>query len=460
MLKVALMARLKNSTFQGVEVTDVDIDKPTYTRVLEESQADLALIYDKLTGSNAEANTIVHDGAGRGALLGIPMMCISNPDDNVTLPSLPGSASEIYPVSLAFRLPRGESKISLWWRGIVGGEVAGVVGKFYLWTLSGTYIGGTDVSFPDDDLTMARGEIEIDSTLYDGAECLALFRIEAFPGQLYRSGDAFIGFPRQRSGAGWSYEQGTDDVITVRTPASAMNFAEIDGIKIDDEEGIDAHKLAAIDGNVCVLAEYMLGVPAGGDATFTHADSSSTNPSTSRFFAHTRANFASEPEVDFPLIADCLGPFVSKGASFGSLPVGGTVSCVDAAEPPTTGLTQHYPPWVKSGALSATYATLWQAAAMMPDFQTSSSRLVCRLLILKRLAGYGATWTFRATTSAGNATSSLITDVPGSAMSYVEITGIPFTPDAINTLKIEAVKNAARNVQEFSLLSVCWQFER
>src|SRR5687767_10002253 len=69
------MARVKNSSFQGATTFDTEVHAPSFTRVLKTAQGDAALIYDKVTGRNSEANTINREGdAGRGAKLRIPLV--------------------------------------------------------------------------------------------------------------------------------------------------------------------------------------------------------------------------------------------------------------------------------------------------------------------------------------------------------------------------------------------------
>src|SRR5574337_1522366 len=69
------MARKKNSSFQGATVFDTDVDAPSFQRVVENTVGDVALIFDKVTGSNGETSTIIHTGASdRGARLGVPIV--------------------------------------------------------------------------------------------------------------------------------------------------------------------------------------------------------------------------------------------------------------------------------------------------------------------------------------------------------------------------------------------------
>lgn len=65
------MAILKNTTYEGSPIFDIDPGSETWKRTLANAQGDLAGCLALLT-DNAEADHINHSGAGRGALLGVP----------------------------------------------------------------------------------------------------------------------------------------------------------------------------------------------------------------------------------------------------------------------------------------------------------------------------------------------------------------------------------------------------
>ncbi|MEK9809428.1 MAG: hypothetical protein VW362_03205 [Candidatus Nanopelagicales bacterium] len=477
------MARKKNSSFAGVRIPDADPSSPTFARAIEDIAGDVALVYDKITGENSEANTVNHAGnpasSTRGAMLGIPIVNqyigrrLTMWDSSATKD---GGEGETNIYAVPFFLPGGTSS------GEADDLMLDVFFTFDVPSpdLLNPYVVIYDTaSFTE----TVRKPLQLDSSPRAGG----LQRLFCDLSGEIADGGTYVLFvrmtpyrdpPNATSAVTYDVEVGTFQSICLRstrmgniantpqrlstspfsvwTPGTTegLGHRNFDAAHFTDRYSLNAFALIGLDRNLNALLEYLTGWPAGGNASYTHVDHDSggspdsTDPARSRFFAHTRSLYASEPQVDFPLVVVGCGAFKTDG---------GLV--VEAANPPTFGMTDWYAPWPTTTAALA----MDIAEVVFPDFQTSSSALKGMILVgSDGAADVGTDWTGSFLTTAGTTTCGAFTALDANNRYWLaSASAVSFTADTRDGVncRLQKTAGALEAIDQIVLLGWCLYFD-
>lgn len=450
------MARVKNASFVGATPFDVDVDALTLGRVLQNAVGDTALVYDKLTGENAEALPVNHTGPGRGCVLGVPLWnqyigrSINYVATGTAKGGIPGL---IYLIAHPFYLPRGESSLTV--RLVTeGGNLAALRPSVRVTSTTGVTRQAAAMEVEDGE-AFAR--------LSGMTEGLNLVFVEvntqgsALTDLLLLSWHGYFDRIRQTGSAVRAPTGSTAVGVTTPSATQAVAFTDMDTSWFSSGAAFDGFLTSHLDRNLNGLAEFGSGWPAGGNVSYTHVDHDGaglpdpTNPARSRFHAHTRTLLANEAEIDFPVWCEALGAMGTDGVAVAA--VGATA--------PTVGMLQWFAPYPTTNALAPITRTLIR----YPDFQSTSSRLKACILAGTNEPGNVTSWTGTITTSGSvGAVFGTPFDTQtstGTPLSVATPTAIPFTGDGITLTSLQTSKGAALSgtYEEIFLLGVCLYFE-
>lgn len=459
------MARKKNAAFAGASPFEVDVDALTLKATIENAVGDVALIHDRVTGQNGHsaADTINHTGGGRGSLLGgalwnqwigrdLGYTGVGSGKDAVPGP--------IWLCAMPVFIPDGEEGNTFEVEVVADLNFSWYTPVIRLTTSAGVAI---DVqALVEVGVGATAGHIIYRATFDAPATQLILVFLEAdtskqgaSAGSLYSwSGGFFrIGNP------GTASRNTSGSTVGVTTPSATEGVAHVDleaGLFVLGD-AIDGYTVSRLNRNINGLEEYLTGWPAAGNADYVHVDhdgagvADDADPARSRFHAHTRSLYASEPEIDFVLWAEAFGAFAQDG---------GAVVDV-AASPPTAGMLSWFAPYPLAVALT----TIRRLILRYPDFQTSSSRLKWAILVgsdqTADLSNWqvGITGPGTAAASPGAAfavggSSTVLALATGTALAF---TGDGITTTAVNTERTAGVFDTGRD--EIFVLGACLYFE-
>lgn len=441
------MARNKNSSFVGVLVDDLDRGDESFTRVIDNCYGDAALTYDRLTGRNAEANTINHGGtAGRGALLRIPLV---NQYIGRSLNILDSSGSKDG--------GEGDTNIIAVPIFIPSGEISSIMVELFM-------------TMDTDQRDRLQARVVLTDTALAEVDAQALqfqdfalgvtrlwTRINAASAGLHI---LFVRFTTSiaepSSGAPYDVPIGTlhswcvhadvqinpslaqpllaDSPFSVWTPSATqgLGWRDADAGMFANNEAYSAYLTTGLDRNLNSLLEFITGWPAGGNAAYTHVDHDGggapddSNPARSRFHAGTQSVETSEAQFEWPLMCQALGAFKTDG---------GLV--VEAATPPTYGMLDWFAPWGTDTARQA----ISKARVIWPDFQTGSSRLNIAVLLGSDGAADVTDWTVSVNKTVGRTTCDAPFALSGDNRYWLAVQdAVTFSPDAADTLELEIQK--------------------
>lgn len=462
------MARIKNATFQGVPVADVDPDAPTFFHALEDAIGDTALVNDMLTGQNGETNTIVRDGtAGRGARLGIPLVnqWIGR---NFTCAGGVGVGDVFYVVAMPLFIPPGEDTIVV---HLVAATLdtdvsATLPPRCYLRTPAAFAANGDDYVTMEPVAELNGGLVLYEARITGITSGLALFFISKIGSDydwyveslsIHHGRRLMVGPPQQQA----------DSPIRVPSPSlvQALPHTSFDSALIGvsgGAAGINGVILTQLNGNQNAIEEHTTGWPAGGNAAYTLEDQTGAgvadrvNPALSRFLAHTRAVDVNEGEVAFPVWAEAFGACLAA-PGYG----------VDQTEPPTTGVTEWYAPWVKFATTAIT--TVREGVGVFPDFQTGSSRLKMAILAVTENSVLGDISNFDGSCGqSGSEGTGTFAVVPGTGtagstpmLALATASGLGFSADAIGSvIRVRVTCTGVRkSIGDLAVLGACLYFE-
>lgn len=472
------MARVKNATFRGAVASEVDVDSPTYERILENVQGDLALIYDKITGQNGETEEVNHDGTpGRGARLGIPWInqAFSGRDDRAgqwgvdltyynpgAVGAKGGPAVDTMIFATPVFIPPGETDMTIvitgtglhvWpWRVELRKE------SDYSLLFQGDLTRRAHASGHFDELRIETTDNGTDGT--SGAGTLALLLIfadtttrlspgDTAPDAQIRCYSLFAGPTRKRRTQASSAPQRRVDSPFSITPTTP--WQDFDSTLFDPRLPLHARLTARISRNANWLWEFVRGWPVGGNAAYTLADSGDVSPATSGFMDHTQSVFTGEPELSWPVLAQCFGAYQSSG------------QLVVDATPPTQGLIDWYGLLPIATAVSRHVG--WRV--FMPSFDNSNITSNLKMCVLAGSAspaggGEGPKWSASAKFATATASTAVaFAQVGSTSLMTSKTTAIEFVRDTENgTADLRFQKSAAKvNADEIAILGVCFYFE-
>ena len=455
------MARKKNGTFVPTTPFDVDVDALTLQHTIENAIGNAALVYDMLTGENAETNTVRHIGGGRGCTLSVPLwnQTIGRGINYRGTGSVKGGVPGlVWLCAHPFFLPEGET----WF--LIRVRASGPFGALSP-TVRVTTTGGTTEAGP---ISLIPDSRDDDNTVYECSVSGLTAGLHLVFLEVNTDGNSTANidllswhgyFWRRRAESAPPARKETFNAVEVTTPTSTQGVAHVNfqDTTFGANEPIDSYMTTFLDRNLNGLEEFGSGWPAGENNTYTHEDhdglgvADATDPARSRFHACTRSLYALEPELDFPWVAGAVGAYGIDG-----LPV------IDpGAVAPTAGMLSWFAPY----PLTASALVMHRIPARAPDFQTSASRLKWAVLAATDLGAGATAW--RATVDLGapatSAFGAAFTAGPSaSCLTIATGTGLGgWTGDGIETIAISSDKTTAfaGSYTEFFLLGYCLYWE-
>jgi hypothetical protein len=425
------VTRTRNTAFRGITPPECDVDVKAYQRVVLESVQDFNRLYDVCTGENgvSSVDTILHNcDGGAGSPLGVPIINtyvgFKPWLEDASTANLYGGDLYIYGFT-AF-IPQGETAYELvlefasddvdlevldltgasYYGGLVPGEYASTAGGTmrHRWLLQ---FQGTGERL----IFLFRKTIETEGDI-------PIRHVRMYPARL-----AADVAPRLASSTG-------ENPFPVPVPASGLPADAATGVEIIHDEmcvaqyALPGRVLTVLNRNLNAMWEYITGSPVPGNDEVTNADTSSTNPTTSRFMAHTQSEFASEPLVEWPLFAEGVGCSRVDNGAF----------CCDNVNPPTDGVLDWHVPYPRDVAATTGH----QIRLRLPDFPTASSQLkILALFVNESGKGTPGNWEARVTTGAGSSAWVFVTQVGSTNLWTAELTAVPFTADINNNIALE-----------------------
>jgi hypothetical protein len=417
---------------------DVDIDAPTFTRTLRRAQQLLAVVYDRLTGENGEANTINHKGGvGRGCLLSHPIWqqtftaTATNKDDFMKL----GSGRFCLFVVPVY-IPPGEDALEVF-----------IEGRFEFTAsrpaIDIVNLGGTsrwEALFVSETVT-ENGGVRLSYLLQVGGATGAVYLRARMPGAWLEELGSSIqlrgaGLLRRRPLAGQpvsvvqpartdSGTPATQHKTFAQTSPVPWRFRDIDDAMLQDGSSINAWALDAINRNANTLQEAVTGQVIQGNRALNLADSSATQPATPRFFSKTARGFPLEPGMLHPCWTVALGGIRDNG-SF----------AVNASA--TEGSRDWFAPWLDyQSSGSTTVRTVTFDYLMLPDGITGN---MFANVLLSSTAANMSNWELAIYTEPLGFITSWVTPSAvaglGSGFFRCFFSGIDFEPDDVNAVFI------------------------
>jgi hypothetical protein len=421
---VALMAVLKNTTYEGSPIFDIDPGSETWARTLANAQGDVAGALALLTDT-AESDHINHSGSGRGALLGIPWV---NQAMGVGLGLDTGGAKnggvvagDLYNFFHFIRIEPGETEV------VVDVTIANLLHGFNprvrLSSPSNIATAVGDSLELALEGTPAAGQVTYEATFTGCAAGLALL---TFILNCERDSDnavlsdttGIVDVIVRKNRAGVAKLQPTRDAsnpvpVVAPSAAQALFFQQMDAEVFALTFGLNAMtgwQTSRLDRNINGLLEYLTGMPAGTNRTYTHTESALVNPTRDRFRAFTRKTYAAEPIPVIPVMSLCFGGIKDDGGYL-----------VNPSSTPSKAARRAFAPF----PTAATSQQLGTARCRMPDVPDGVSSVLRWAVLAGQSSAAG--WTdIRAQVQMGSETASTaaaLTPVTG-ATHLAVLTGV------------------------------------
>lgn len=462
------MAVVKNATFQGANIYEVDPGAITLTSTLKNVQGDLAALHERLTDKTV-VDSIDHSGPGRGCLLGIPVVdqLVSKStlldeggaknggadDDRVQFPWFvlvpPGETELVVDVTfagtnydLATLLPSCRLSSVTSFTAAIGSSLD-VAMQFLsereTVDLNPRAAGGVRVG-----VTRYRARF---TGLTAGIALLTLSFSQY--GSVVGSGSSVVKSPVNLRHVGARFargpaaitpdSRGTTNEAPVQAPTStqALFFQQMDEAIFTKDEAITGFHTSRIDANINGLAENLSGSPAWTNGAYTHTESALLNPTRDRFRAFTRKTFAGEPLPKIPVCSHNFGGMKETGYYL-----------VDPSTPASVADRKAYAPYATSSASTE----LGSGRARCPDVPSGTMRWA---VLVGQASGVGHANT-RAQVQMGTATASaLVTPTALTGASHLAVaqgSGLAFTRDSSSN-RLRAFLSQAAGV--FDSLNAC-----
>jgi hypothetical protein len=374
------MALVKNATFQGASLYEVDPGSVTLTTTVKNVQGDAAAILERLTDKTV-ADDIDHSGPGRGCVLGIPPVN-QLVNKSLELGGTPGFKDGGFDDDrLQFPwfvyVPPGETDLVV--------EVTFGTGGVDLDLLAPSCRLSSPTSFTTlvaDTLDATMTGIESSNGVDGFTRCrtrftgltagLALLMVSC--AQTARNvviGDTLVSETTSirdvvvRFGRGPSaridnvYSSTNNTPVQTPTASQALFFQQMDDALFVNGEALTGFHTSRLDANLNALAEFLTASPAFGNATYTHTESALLAPTRDRFRAFTRKTFANEPLPKIPVASHNFGGVKDTGYWL-----------VDPATPASVTDRKAYAPYATSSAS----VELGSGRAHCPDVPSGTMR--------------------------------------------------------------------------------------
>jgi hypothetical protein len=396
------MARIKNLTPLGSPPRDVARDTSIFHRWLRNAVGDAALASDKMTGLNAEVDTINHTGNGRGCPMMLPPVSTAC-DIDLTSTLL----KEYYVWSAPIYIPPSSSasddyavQADIVRNGTVRSYSVEV--RSFAWAL--LQAGELDREGVEEThnliLPLAPGwqVLLIRATLpitASNAERIRGVRV-------YRKGRAFRD---PNNGFSPLSTSGTAQVNVYPVPSTlSSSLLTFDDVQVEVDGPMDGYVLTRLNRGMNALWEYVTGAPVPGHNV-------RTMPTT------VDNNTAPAPSLAMPM------------GSWGT-------SCVNAdgtdkVVPGVAGFARY--PTAEFGASM----TISQVFLQFPNFLFATNPLKCRVLIWEKSVGTATNWRFNTSTAAGFSSVVAVTMIGATGFGYVDIVNGNYTTGSGQTLSLQ-----------------------
>ena len=396
------MARIKNLTPLGSPPRDVARDTSIFHRWLRNAVGDAALASDKMTGLNAEVDTINHTGGERGCPMMLPPVSTAC-DIDLTSTLL----KEYYVWAAPIYIPPSSSASDDY---VVQADIVrnGTVRSYsvevrsFAWAL--LQAGELDREGVEEThnliLSLAPGwqVLLIRATLpitASNAERIRGVRV-------YRKGRAFRD---PNNGFSPLSTSGTAQVNVYPVPATlSSSLLTFDDVQVEVDGPMDGYVLTRLNRGMNALWEYVTGAPVPGHNV-------RTMPTT------VDNNTAPAPSLAMPM------------GSWGT-------SCVNAdgtdkVVPGVAGFARY--PTAEFAALT----TISQVRLQFPSFLFATNPLKCRVLIWEKSVGTATNWRFNTSTAAGFSSVVAVTMIGATGFGYVDIVNGNYTTGSGQTLSLQ-----------------------
>jgi hypothetical protein len=313
------MTFLKNTTFVGVNLINVEPDSFIRTADIATAQGDIAGVKAHLF-DNTEPGHIDHSGPGRGALLGYPLV---NQATTWRL-DMDGTAAKNGGILSGDRWwfawvlpPHNEDLLR------VTIEIADpLLSSFFPCRLRLVSTSDVSVNRMDrsEELFIVRqGQrgTRLIATLRGvtkGLPAILLFDVDAVPTTWDQIVSVIVRPARAGVPASDIARDGTNPVpVVVPTSSEHLRFQDMSADAFNVALPLHGWSTAWLDRNINGIMESMTGAPAGTNQDYAHTESALSNPTRDRFRAFTRKTFADEPIPLIPLLSHCTGGIKNTG---------------------------------------------------------------------------------------------------------------------------------------------------
>jgi hypothetical protein len=397
------MARIKNLTPLGSPPRDVARDASIFHRWLRNAVGDAALASDKMTGLNAEVDTINHSGNGRGCPMMLPPVSTACEIDLTST-----LLKEYYVWSAPIYIPPSSSasddyvvQADIVRNGTVR-SYSVEIRSFASWALvQGGELDREEVEethnvilplAPGWQVLLIRATVPITASNPE--------RIRGV--RVYRKGRAFRD---PNNGFSPLSTSGTAQVNIYPVPATlSSSLLTFDDVQVEVDGPMDGYVLTRLNRGMNALWEYVTGAPVPGHNV-------RTMPTT------VDNNTAPAPSLAMPM--------GSWGTSAVNIDVDGT----DKAAPGIAGFARYPTAEVATTLIS-------QVLLQFPDFLFATNPLKCRALIWRK-AGVATNWRFNTQTSAGSSSVVAVTMIGATAFGYADIVDGNYTSGTEQTLNLQ-----------------------
>lgn len=440
------MTRTRNGAFVGTVPQDADVDVPTWKRVFLEIVQTWHYIFDAVTGENSPASapvisTVNHGGTyGRGSNLGIQLMSQAMPEVSLS-PNLAdwttGSFSlDVLIACVPIDVQVGDETFDV---GITSDTEFHVDLTVHVKTSAWVTEYSAAMFREDDRPGYLRASVTATTTGLHYILVRAEFK--DYDARLSLSGFN-IGVRRMGTNSQVSVKGAAGNVIPITT-ATGTNPLAIETIHdemVADDYAFAGHIVTKVSRQLNAFEEYLTGFPVAGNESLTQADSSTLDPTTSRFKAGGRKGYGNEPMPQFPVFAEALGciAWTSTGANADAM--------VNTANPPTIGLTEWHAPYPRDASGATVSVSAFNC--IMPDFPDGGSSTLAFEVIFFGINGKGdpTKWQARISSTAAASAWTAISNIAGTDFYKCTISAVDFRPDnsaGVNTLILQMKKNTA-----------------
>jgi hypothetical protein len=429
------MARIKNLTPLGSPPRDVARDASIFHRWLKNAVGDAALASDKMTGLNAEVDTINHSGGVRGCPMMLPPVSTAC---EIDLTSTVGK--EYYVWSAPIYVPPSSSasddyviEADLTRSGAVN-SYAVEIRSFASWALvqggalndldareaapGARIIGSLPRQIHQTVLPLAPGWQVLLIRANIPVTVGASERINGV--RVYRKGRAFRD---PNNGFSPLSTSGTAQVNIYPVPATlSSSLLTFDDVQVEVDGPMDGYVLTRLNRGMNALWEYVTGAPVPGH-------NARTMPTT------VDNNTAPAPSLAMPM------------GSWGTSAVNIDVDGIDKVAPGIAGFAR-YP----TAEIAAT--TISQVRLQFPNFLFATNPLKCRVIVWQK-AGAATNWRFNTTTGAGSSSVVAVTMIGATGFGYVDIVDANYTSGTEQTVSLN-ISHAAPGVFSDEIYLMGW----